>query len=99
MLRVDDLGAHAFRAERGEAAQVVHAVVLDGVAAGDDLAQQRRRVQRLGADDEEAGAGAGGVEQVEHLRRHFGLRAVVDGQCDLAARCGVCRQPAHVRAD
>ena len=35
---------------------------------------------RPATDAEKSGAGTRGIEQIEHLRRHFGVWPVVDGQ-------------------
>ena len=52
---------------------------------GDDLGRQRRPLYDLLAREEERGGRAPRGERVEHGRRAFGMRAVVEGQPDRAA--------------
>jgi hypothetical protein len=80
ILRDADLPPQRPQPSRGETGGMGLRVVLHRVAARHDLAQQRWVALGAGADDEEAGAGAGRIEQVQHARRHLGVRAVVEGQ-------------------
>jgi len=64
-------------------------VVGDLVPSPDDRACERRIALHPLADAKEGRARTVLIEQVEHRARHFGVRAIVDGNCDGS---GVLRQ-------
>ena len=97
-LSVQHLARQALRAVERQRVRVVLRVVLDVVAAPHDLARQRRVGRHALANAKEAGAHAGGVQHVEHLRGDGRVGAVVKGQRDFAARGGGGRQARQVRA-
>jgi hypothetical protein len=78
-----DFPGHAARAERGKVVIVVVAVVFHGVPAADDLAAEFGVALGLDANAKEGGASLVAVEQVQHLRGHFGVGTVVDGEGEL----------------
>ena len=73
-------------------------MIFDAVPARHDFPAHRRVLAGVAANAEKTGPGAGRVEQIEHARRHFRMRAVVDGQRDLAALDRGSRQPIEVGA-
>jgi hypothetical protein len=79
-LRLVHLAPERPGAARGEGGAVAMRVVLHRVAAPQDLAHQGGMRRRPPADQEEAGLGRVGVQQVEHARRHLRVRSVVEGE-------------------
>ena len=82
-LRRADLARHRARPEQGKGVRVAVAVVLHAVAAAHDLAAKGRVAGGGRSDREEGRPRRMRVEQVEHLRRDFGIGAVVDRDRDL----------------
>ena len=73
-------------------------MVLDSMAASDDIAAQCRVFAGAPADAEERSFGIGGVEQVKDARGDVGVRSVVDGDGNFAAGNGGIRQTGQVGA-
>ncbi len=88
-LRCTDLPPQCRRSVKTEESGVAHAVILDTVAASDDIPDDVGMRGGLVADTEETCRGAVAVEDVEHLGRDFRMRAVVegDGNFSAARRC------------
>ncbi len=91
-----DLVLEAGRTEQREAVPVVLTVVLDVVAAPDDLGDQPGMPFGAAADAEKSGLRIVRGEQFEDRRRDFGVRPVVDGDGDFPAGGGGGRQAAPV---
>jgi hypothetical protein len=70
-------------------------VVADAVPPGRHFASQRGTLPNELADHEEGGAHAMAVKQVEELRGDGGIRAIVEGERELAGR----RRAAKSRAE
>jgi len=94
-----DLPADATQAEHREGDLVGARVVFHRVAAARDLAQDLGMACRLFRDAEEGRAHAPGFEQIEHPRRDFRVRPVVERERDLAAGDGGLGQARDVAAD
>ena len=98
-LRAGDVAAHGAGAKQRERVAVRKAMVFDAVAPRHDGAAQRRVLLRDAPDAEKAGLHMGGIEQVEHARRHLGVGPVVDGERHLAALHGGVGQAGEVGAE
>ena len=57
-------------------------VAADGVSFRDDPSQERGITLHLRAQNEERGMSMMSAERVEDPRRHYGIRTVVERQCD-----------------
>ena len=73
-------------------------VVLDGVAAPDDIPTQIGMLRRQFTDAEESRFGLVTVEDVQHQRRDLGIGAVVYSDRHLATPCGIPGQARDVRS-
>src|SRR6185503_15894319 len=71
-------------------------MVLDAVAATRDLPDGFGKGRSLLADTEKAGLGLIAVQQFEHPRRHFRVRAVVKGQRHFVTPDGACREASEI---
>jgi hypothetical protein len=78
VLRTLDFSRHPTRAQYRKPVKMMLTVILDRMAAADNLARQLRVLLDTLADAEERGFGSMLIQQVEHPRGDFWIRSIVN---------------------